>query len=728
MKLLSICIPTYNRKDRLKKMLDHLCKYKTEDIDVIISDNASNDGTEKMIEYYTKIYNVKYFCNKKNMGHDYNYYRIAEEGRRNSAYSLWIGDDDWIDKSFFFEIPKLLKRYSPDFILLNFCSYINKEGKNREQLEKTVKKVKIFRNEIKHSIDEVEKIDIPFGTMIAKNEVLNFETIKRHMGGLHLYTCFYYEYLERKYKEKKQINVLITAYPFIIWGYKEKSYEFSIEFMESIAKGMVVLSSMKKLGKIFQRAVEELDSMESWGENTYKVKAYCDESFWGKKENIENEIEELVQFSKKSSRIILYGAGTYGKTVKKFLDKIGIQVEAFIVTCKDNKEMCCGIPICKIEEQTLCSDECGIILSLHNRHHIAIKQKLEMIGIKKVFLPSNDVMEYMEKFDQGISEEQLIKFKTLFPIATNVKDNCCKRILVICLEELNGLVTITAFLRELRRSYLKSKITLIVQSKLFEFVELCPYVDEILRYDKGILLGYDTLICEGINNQIGKTFVYGSKHLWKDKYDTVFVPQNGVDYYGATFLAMFSGASYRIGFSEYSSLKKQILNHRFDEMYSCVIKENIKNSILEQKLDLIRAMGQTINEKSIEVWISSTDEKFADNLLKQFDVKENTYLVALGIYTNKQNKVWNYQKLYNEIEKIESKYENVRYIIRREFATIVLHPELEDKFSKRAIIDITNQTTIRQMIAVIRKCKVYIGEYNAMMQIMDMYGAKTIEV
>ena len=105
MNLLSICIPTYNRKDRLKTLLDYLCKLVSSDIDIIVIDNASTDGTLEMMTEFVEKYDVLYFRNKENLGHDGNYIRLIEEGKKNSHYSLWLGDDDWVDEKFFLKFP-----------------------------------------------------------------------------------------------------------------------------------------------------------------------------------------------------------------------------------------------------------------------------------------------------------------------------------------------------------------------------------------------------------------------------------------------------------------------------------------------------------------------------------------------------------------------------------------------------------------------------------------------
>ncbi len=69
MKQLSICIPTYNRKECLSQCLESIIKQSVfNDIEIIISDNASTDGTFDIIkEYCDKFSNISYFRNSENI-------------------------------------------------------------------------------------------------------------------------------------------------------------------------------------------------------------------------------------------------------------------------------------------------------------------------------------------------------------------------------------------------------------------------------------------------------------------------------------------------------------------------------------------------------------------------------------------------------------------------------------------------------------------------------------
>jgi glycosyltransferase involved in cell wall biosynthesis len=48
----SICIPTYNRKDYLKETLDSVFTQTYRDYEVVIVDDGSTDGTEEMIKLF----------------------------------------------------------------------------------------------------------------------------------------------------------------------------------------------------------------------------------------------------------------------------------------------------------------------------------------------------------------------------------------------------------------------------------------------------------------------------------------------------------------------------------------------------------------------------------------------------------------------------------------------------------------------------------------------------
>lgn len=100
---LSICIPTYNRKSDLVKNLEMLCKYIDElslsnDVDIVVSDNCSTDGTEVVMEQFGHKDLVKYYRNTENIGAISNIINILSKSE--AEFVMLLGDDDFISIEF----------------------------------------------------------------------------------------------------------------------------------------------------------------------------------------------------------------------------------------------------------------------------------------------------------------------------------------------------------------------------------------------------------------------------------------------------------------------------------------------------------------------------------------------------------------------------------------------------------------------------------------------------
>jgi len=84
--ILSICIPTYNRASLLKKTLDSIVIQKrfldTEDVEIIISDNCSEDNTGELSLQYVHMFKNKifYYKNQSNI-EDKNFGKVLSYGR-----------------------------------------------------------------------------------------------------------------------------------------------------------------------------------------------------------------------------------------------------------------------------------------------------------------------------------------------------------------------------------------------------------------------------------------------------------------------------------------------------------------------------------------------------------------------------------------------------------------------------------------------------------------------
>lgn len=94
---ISICIPTYNRSKFLSELLDSIIEQDLHDIEVVVSDDASQDNTKEILDHYSNLIPLfKYIVQPKNIGLDQNFLAVVEEA---SGEYVWLmGDDDKLEK------------------------------------------------------------------------------------------------------------------------------------------------------------------------------------------------------------------------------------------------------------------------------------------------------------------------------------------------------------------------------------------------------------------------------------------------------------------------------------------------------------------------------------------------------------------------------------------------------------------------------------------------------
>ena len=90
---LSICIPTYNRAKYLEKTLASIVSQATEEVEIVISDNASSDNTAEVVSAKKAIFpTITYYRHQENVGADRNYLKVVELAK--GEYCWLFGSDD----------------------------------------------------------------------------------------------------------------------------------------------------------------------------------------------------------------------------------------------------------------------------------------------------------------------------------------------------------------------------------------------------------------------------------------------------------------------------------------------------------------------------------------------------------------------------------------------------------------------------------------------------------
>lgn len=115
--LLSFCIPTYNRERCVYECVTNILKYPGTEIEVVVSDNASPDNTQKLLETI-KDPRFIYSRNQSNIGYEGNYPKVLSLAQGQFCAILSDEDDVLVE-----HIPYFLEqiRQNPSAGLF-FCS------------------------------------------------------------------------------------------------------------------------------------------------------------------------------------------------------------------------------------------------------------------------------------------------------------------------------------------------------------------------------------------------------------------------------------------------------------------------------------------------------------------------------------------------------------------------------------------------------------------------------
>ncbi len=124
--LVSIIIPTYNRAGLLKHAINSALKQSWNNIEIVVSDNCSNDNTKEIIFEFNDN-KINYFVNDENIGPILNWRTALKKAK--GELSIILSDDDYfLDERYIENSVNLFNKYDSINLVITDC--VLGRGKN----------------------------------------------------------------------------------------------------------------------------------------------------------------------------------------------------------------------------------------------------------------------------------------------------------------------------------------------------------------------------------------------------------------------------------------------------------------------------------------------------------------------------------------------------------------------------------------------------------------------
>jgi ADP-heptose:LPS heptosyltransferase len=312
----------------------------------------------------------------------------------------------------------------------------------------------------------------------------------------------------------------------------------------------------------------------------------------------------------------------------------------------------------------------------------------------------------------------LVKSRRKPPVGTD------HGILIIRLDHIGDFVVFTPFLRELRRNYPNSKITLLSRMNPAYLAEACPYLNEVLVLDprpeiNQCLSNFRYFIA--VLHYLGYLVQFAEQRL-SGRFDLAISPIYSTDLDGATLIAYLSGAPMRIGYSEDILPDKRWANFGHDRLLTEALPPAPVKHEADRSLDVIRHLGGKVESRTPEMWLTPEDESMATDFLHRTNLLDGCPIIAFGIGAADARRQWpHYSSLIHMLTKVIK------------FHPLLIAGPTEDAIVQAITIKCPDARVmeghpLRTVEAVLTKCLAFMGNDSGPMHLAAAANLPVVEI
>ena len=196
--MISVVVPVYNTKEYLSKCLWSLVNQTYNDIEIVIVDDCSTDGSHEICHNYKSKYNnIDYYRLDQNSGPAYARNYGVKKSKRD--YIGFVDSDDWIDLDMYSKLYDMITNNNADLV---GCShfYVHSRGGDGIENYETYNSECIIDNPLLTSPVEAHIYFIKHSDMVVWNKLFKrqlFDDVEFPVGKLYEDVYASYELIDR---------------------------------------------------------------------------------------------------------------------------------------------------------------------------------------------------------------------------------------------------------------------------------------------------------------------------------------------------------------------------------------------------------------------------------------------------------------------------------------------------------------------------------------------------
>lgn len=389
--LVSIIIPIYNRESTVQRAVDSVLNQTYANIEVIVVDDGSVDGSVKMLEKYYNDERVKVFCQKSNKGANAARNRGIREAK-GKYIAFQDSDDVWLST----KLERQIKKMETENFYVSFCAF-KRHYSQAIQIVPNISET-LSSESIKEKLKTSNMIGTP--TLVINREVVakigmfdedmprlqDYEFVIRAVKEFNI--CYINEPLVLEYQMEGCISLnqksLQEAYILLL---KKHSDFLDIEYIWG--KYLEIANVIADNSINWNELNEIMDSIVRLNNNCTRSRLYqatikyLNEKYLRIKDYEKQQFDDLLS-KLKNKEFVVYGAGFYGRQVADLLWKRKLIPECFLVTTKDGTENINNTPVIQLSEWNKGNQV--VIIAVSGVASKKIIQNLKEKGIDKYYI------------------------------------------------------------------------------------------------------------------------------------------------------------------------------------------------------------------------------------------------------------------------------------------------------------------------------------------------------